>query len=204
VPRSRKAPPDIDVRTALLDAAGELLAAEGPAALTLRRLAARAGTTTQSIYTLFGGKEGIVRAMYREGYERLATRIRTVATEGEPLVELLDLGRVYRAAALASPNYYTVMFGNPVPEFEPNAEDIAISRGTLELLAGAVQRAIEAGKLRPEVDAHEIAQWLWAVAHGLVSLELAGALDLGCRADVSPTYDTYLRYSLHVFLSPSS
>ena len=59
------------LRVALLDAAGALLHAEGPQALTTRRLADAVGTSTQAIYTLFGGKEGIVRAMYREGFDRL-------------------------------------------------------------------------------------------------------------------------------------
>ena len=59
------------LRVAMLDAAGALLHSEGPQALTTRRLADAVGTSTQAIYTLFGGKEGIVRAMYREGFDRL-------------------------------------------------------------------------------------------------------------------------------------
>src|SRR5258708_30684304 len=59
------------LRVAMLDAAGALLHLEGPQALTTRRLADAVGTSTQAIYTLFGGKEGIVRAMYREGFDRL-------------------------------------------------------------------------------------------------------------------------------------
>ena len=70
MPRTRKAAPGVDVRLALLDAAGELLLTEGADGMTTRRLAAMAGTTTQAIYTEFGGKEGIARAMYREGFAR--------------------------------------------------------------------------------------------------------------------------------------
>src|SRR5689334_6011644 len=90
--RARKAPDGVDVRVALLDAAGELLHREGPTALTTRRLAEAAGTTTQSIYTLFGGKEGIVRAMFREGYARLDTRLRRVRDTDDPLHDLFLQG----------------------------------------------------------------------------------------------------------------
>src|SRR5437899_9902296 len=76
MPRTRKAAPGVDVRLALLDAAGELLLTEGADGITTRRLAAMAGTTTQAIYTEFGGKEGIARAMYREGFARLEARMR--------------------------------------------------------------------------------------------------------------------------------
>ncbi|MCU1427639.1 MAG: transcriptional regulator, TetR family [Actinomycetia bacterium] len=203
VSRARKAPVGVDVRVALLDAAGELLSREGPGALTTRRLAGAAGTTTQSIYTLFGGKEGIVRAMFREGYARLEARIRRVRDTDKPMVDLREQGRAYRAAALASPHYYDVMFGHPVPEFTPNDEDVAASTTTLLLLERGVQRCIDAGELVPGADANHVAQFLWAAAHGLVSLELVGFLDLGPRRGVSPIYDEFLAASLHKYVRHS-
>jgi AcrR family transcriptional regulator len=201
MPRARKAPADVDVRTALLDAAGALLSAHGPGALTTRRRAVDAGTTTQSIYTLFGGKEGVVRAMYREGYARLAARMRRVAETDDPLQDLRDLGRAYRAAALASAHYYSVMFGHPVPEFVPNGEDRDAARVAQGILAHGVQRCLDAGVLRADTDVAAVATWLWAAAHGLVSLELAGMYDLGPKRGVSPVYDEYLRYMLLPFLA---
>src|SRR5690349_9606190 len=127
VPRVRKAPPGVDVRLALLDAAGELLVTEGADGMTTRRLAAMAGTTTQAIYTEFGGKEGIARAMYREGFVRLEARMRAVAETADPLFDLLQQGRVYRLAALDSPHFYDVMFGRPIPQFDPDADDLELS-----------------------------------------------------------------------------
>ena len=188
------------MRVALLDAAGELLHREGPAALTTRRLADAAGTTTQSIYTLFGGKEGVVRAMFREGYARLEARVRRVRDTDDPLLDLRDLGRAYRAAALASPNYYDVMFGRPVPEFVPDDDDLTASLVTLGLLERGVQRCIDAGLLVAGARADELARWLWAAAHGTVSLELAGYLDLGPKRGPSAVYDEYLAASLHKYV----
>lgn len=189
------------MRVALLDAAGELLTREGPGALTTRRLAAAAGTTTQSIYTLFAGKEGVVRAMYREGFARLARRLADVPRGDDPRDYLLGTGRAYRAAALASPNYYAVMFERPVPEFVPGPDDRRASDATLAVLEDAVRRCAAAGLLRRGTDPAEVARWLWAVTHGLVSLELAGHLDLGPRAGVSAVFDRYLGRSLAPFLA---
>jgi AcrR family transcriptional regulator len=197
--RARKAPPDVDLRVALLDAAGDLLHAEGPGALTTRRLAEAAGTTTQSIYTLFGGKEGIVRAMFREGYARLEARIRKVRDTDNPLEDLFQQGRAYRAAALASPHYYDVMFGHPVPEFTPDDDDLAASNVTRDLLERGVQRCIDAGHIVDGVDARFLSLWLWAVAHGLVSLELAGYSEFGGRGRAA-RYDRYLAGSLAAYL----
>ncbi|MFD0660124.1 TetR/AcrR family transcriptional regulator [Thermocatellispora tengchongensis] len=53
------------VRTAILDAAIRLLADEGPAALTVRRISGDVGCSTKVIYTMFGGKDGLVEALWR-------------------------------------------------------------------------------------------------------------------------------------------
>ena len=191
-----------DLRVALLDAAGALLHAEGPQALTTRRLADAVGTSTQAIYTLFGGKEGIVRAMYLEGFDRLEQCLADVPTDAAPPDYLLGLGRAYRTAALRSPHYYDVMFGRPVPEFEPRADDVERSLATQRVLTGGIVRCIESGMLRKGADPAEISAFLWAVAHGLVSLELTGHLDLGRANGDSPIYDLYLMASVAAWLAP--
>src|ERR671914_2944683 len=56
------------LRRALLDGASGLLVAEGPGALTMRRVAAVAGCSTTVLYTMFGAKEGLADALYREGF----------------------------------------------------------------------------------------------------------------------------------------
>jgi AcrR family transcriptional regulator len=189
------------LRVALLDAAGELLHADGPQALTTRRLADTVGTSTQAIYTLFGGKEGIVRAMYREGFDRLEQCLADVPSSASPSEYLLGLGRAYRTAALRSPHYYDVMFGRPVPEFEPRADDVERSLATQAVLTAGIVRCIDSGLLRSDADPAEISAFLWAVAHGLVSLELTGHLDLGAANGDSPLYDRYLMASVAAWVT---
>lgn len=192
------------LRVALLDAAGALLHAEGPQALTTRRLAEAVGTSTQAIYTLFGGKEGIVRAMYREGFDRLEQCLADVPNTASPPEYLLGLGRAYRAAALKSPHYYDVMFGRPVPEFDATPDDVERSLATQRVLTGGIVRCMESGMLRADADPAEISAFLWAVAHGLVSLELTGHLELGEAGGPngeSPVYDRYLMASVAAWLT---
>ncbi len=159
----------------LLDTAGELLTSEGPDALSLRRLAAAAGTSTSAVYALFGGKPGILRALFIEAFSRFAAHLDTVTPSDDPLADLLALARAYRASALADPHLYAVMFGSPVPGFEPAPQDWAHAEATFIPLLDTVRRAIAAGLLR-DVDPLSIATALWANAHGLVSLELRCAM----------------------------
>ena len=60
--------PDDETRATLLDAARTLLEADGPAALTVRRIAAEAGMSTMNVYSRFGGKDGVVDELYCEGF----------------------------------------------------------------------------------------------------------------------------------------
>ncbi|HEY2763718.1 MAG TPA: TetR/AcrR family transcriptional regulator [Pseudonocardiaceae bacterium] len=166
---------DDALRVRLLDVAGTLLTSEGPDGLSLRRLAAEAGTSTTAVYSLFGGKPGVLRALFVEAFTRFGAHLGAVAPSADPLADILALGRAYRASATADPHLYAVMFGTPVPGFEPAAEDRERAEATFTPLLDAVCRAVAAGLLR-DVDPGLISTALWACVHGLVSLELGDAI----------------------------
>lgn len=169
-----------DLASRLVDEAGRVLSAEGAAALSLRRLATAAGTSTMAVYTLFGDKQGLVAAMYRVGYERLGAAMRAAIAPGEDsLTSLANLGLAYRQAALANPHLYDLMFGRPVPTYTPAPADKAVADSTYQPLVHGVQRCLDDGSLVDTAGrgAQRIASYLWAVSHGMVSLELAGHLD---------------------------
>ena len=183
---------DPDQRAELLAAASRLLAAEGPDALTVRRIAAEAGCSTMGVYSRFGGKDGIVEALYVEGFQALAAAMDAVTRTVDPLADLVDCGLAYRRFALAHPTSYTVMFERAVPGYEPSVEAAVIAWGTFERLVAQVQRALDAAA-HPPGDAAEVAQRLWAMSHGWVSLELHGLMT---ATDVDAAYLRALE-SLH-------
>lgn len=169
---------DDALRVRLLDEAGRLLSDEGPAALSLRRLATEAGTSTSAVYSLFGGKPGLIRAVYLEAFGRLAARLDAVPRGDDPAAYLVELGVAYRESALASPDLYAVMFGRAVPGFEPDKDDTDATMSAMEPLVGAVRAALSAGVL-VDVEPTVVALSLWGQVHGLVSLELSGSMPEG-------------------------
>ncbi|WP_220784022.1 TetR-like C-terminal domain-containing protein [Streptomyces sp. 1114.5] len=162
------------LRTAVLDTAAALLAAEGPAALSMRRLAAAADCSTTVLYRLFGSKDGITAALYNEGFARLRRRLDAVPKGGAPADYLAALGRAYRAGALAEPNFYSIMFGEAVPGFTPDEEARAGAAASLDVLREAARDCVRAGALRADADIDEVTDVLWAAAHGVISLERGG------------------------------
>ena len=173
LPVKVEAAPDALTRQ-LMDEAGRLLAESGPAGLSLRRLAEAVGTSTMTVYTRFGNKQGLLSAMHREGFRRLGSALAEAAEETDPASALLATGRAYRRAALEGAALYGLMFGSPVEGLELSPEDEEAAAATYQPLVEAVRRCCDGGVLTGNPE--RIARHLWTVAHGAVSLELAGRL----------------------------
>jgi AcrR family transcriptional regulator len=161
-----------DVGVALLDAASHLLASEGPSALTVRRIAADAGMSTMNVYSRFGSKDGVVEQLFLKGFELLAEGMSSIDESSDPIADLSACGQSYRRFAIAHPTLYAVMFSRVVPDFVPSPTAQEFALGTLDLLAQRLQRAMDAGMLRP-ADAQHVAAIVWSTCHGVISLELA-------------------------------
>jgi AcrR family transcriptional regulator len=196
VPEDKSSDADELTRT-LLDRAGEMLLETGPGGLSLRKLAAAVGTSTMSVYTRFGGKPQLLAALHREGFDRLGRALAEVSDAGDPLATLGRVGQAYRRAALASPSLYGLMFGPPPPGLVVSPEDAAAAGATYRPLVDAVRRCVDAGVLRGDSD--EIALHLWAVAHGMVGLELAGRLP-DSAGPAEEAYDRALIFAATPFL----
>lgn len=161
-------------RLKILDAALRLLADEGHAALTIRRVAAEAGCSTIGVYTWFGGKDGLVDAIWVEGFGSFGQALRKVRALPGPAGRLRAQSRAYRKWALAHPRHYRVMFMNAVVDHAPSDEAIKVSFAAYSALQDAVRESSERKELRSD-DLDAVAMAMWGMAHGLVSIELAGS-----------------------------
>ncbi|GAB2752569.1 TetR/AcrR family transcriptional regulator [Amycolatopsis magusensis] len=181
---------DDGLRVRLLDRAGELLSGEGPGALSLRRLAKDAGTSTTAVYSLFGSKPDLISALYVEGFARFEKRLAAIVRTGDHFEDLVSLGLAYRASALADPHMYSIMFTKAVPGFEPDESSTELARSTMNPLLETIRAGIAEGVFTDE-PAERIAASSWGIAHGMVSLEINGNLPPGF--DVSGAYEAALR-----------
>ena len=164
-------PPQPEIRIRLIDAAARLLA-EGPGALTTRRLASEVGTSTMAVYTYFRGMDELRFAVRQEGFDRLAGHLDAVTLTDDPVADIAALGGAYFFNALANPHLYRVMF----MEHEINDHE-EVGEATFESLVAAVERAIQSGRF-DKADAYGLATQLWAMSHGIVTLHLAQLLTL--------------------------
>jgi AcrR family transcriptional regulator len=179
---------DEALRVRLIDRAAELVFDDGVGALNLRRLAADAGTSTTAVYSLFGNKAGLLQGLYLEAARRFGLRLGEVDATGDAVGDIVRLGIAYRDYALREPHLYAIMFDRRAAEFDDDAHLEAAA--TIGPLVDAVRRGQEGGALR-KVAPELVALSCWGVAHGLVSLELAGSMPPGL--DVAAGYEDALR-----------
>lgn len=149
-----------------------MLAEQGPAGLSLRKLATAVGTSTMAVYTRFGDKDRLLTAMYVEGFARLGERL--AAGSGMTADGLLELGRAYRSFALDNRHLYGLMFGPMPSDLTLSENSVITAEATHQALLDAVRVAVDNGVLAG--DPSQIARHLWAVVHGMVSLELSGIM----------------------------
>jgi AcrR family transcriptional regulator len=163
--------PDPRIRTALIEAAARLLTEDGPEALTTRRLAAEVGTSTMAVYTYFDGMDALRLEVRREGFARLAQFLEAIEATEDTVADVAALGGAYLLNAIVNRHLYDQMFGAPPDEHDPE-----VGHDTLERLVDAVALAVAAGRFQG--DPWDLATQCWAMAHGIVTLHLAGLLTL--------------------------
>ncbi|MCW2796911.1 TetR/AcrR family transcriptional regulator [Nocardioides sp.] len=176
VPGEAAAASDDELRRRLLETAARLLGEEGPSALSTRRLAREAGTSTMAVYTHFGGMPALVREVVAEGFARLYAHVDEVSPTGDALEDLRQMAVAYRANALENPHLYAVMFGTAsLGGYRLHEDEMGVGLAAFSQLMGGVERAMDSGALRRD-DPAAVAGQMWAALHGYVMLELAGLL----------------------------
>ncbi len=160
---------DVDLtsrKARLVHLARELVREEGMAALNLRKLAERGETSTQAIYTLFGGKGGLILALYGNWVSDMEKRL-AVSAKTASLEELLwQTASIYREHAFSDPQLFLAGAAS--------ADIFEMMRAShaFMLLVSFIEAGIKSGRFREIQDPVVTAQSLWAAVHGAVLFEM--------------------------------
>jgi AcrR family transcriptional regulator len=165
-----------NLRHDLVAAALQIIDREGPAALTLRAVAARLGVSAPATYRHFASKEALLAAVAAEGFASLLERVRAaMAAAGDgPVERYLSVARTYVRFGLEHAAHFQVMYGPRPAEFEVGVV-AASGRDAFKLFLGTVIDCQRAGLAAPG-DPVKVAVEAWSYAHGLVMLHLHGLL----------------------------
>lgn len=153
-----------DLRNALLAAATEAIEQSGPAALSLRELARRAGVSHAAPAHHFGDKAGLLTELATQGYELLADAVHAAGPD------LMEAGVAYVRFAVGHRAHFTVMFEPGL--YHPDDPGLVAAQARADqalsaaLAASAPERAAE-GELKLAA---------WSIVHGFAQLWNSGSL----------------------------
>ena len=160
-----------NLRSALMDAALQLIEEKGPTGFTLSEAAKQAGVTPAAVYRHFEGREDLIAEAAQQGYEIFADLMEHAYQSGQPsaLAAFEATGRAYLAFARRFPGHYIAMFesGVSVNRSPELAAAAARANGVLEKAAADLSQHIPEDKRPP---ASMFSAHIWAMSHGVVEL----------------------------------
>jgi AcrR family transcriptional regulator len=162
----------------LLEAAEALLFERGPEGLTLREVARRVGVTPMAVYRHFDGLDALKSALRERAGKALFHALAESLGEPDARSRLEATARAYVRFALDKPAYFRLLFtGGPPPEEAARAVEVRRNASAARFMVDRVREAMDAGVLpRDDPEARTID--LWALLHGLVTLQQEGKLRL--------------------------
>jgi AcrR family transcriptional regulator len=179
MPRASLSNSEIEAfRAKVIEAATRLFAESGYDGVTMRGIAVDVGCSPMTPYRYFEDKDEIFALVTAGAYQRFADQQSAAIAElAEPAQKLEALGLAYVRFAMSEPDSYRVMFELRQAARADHPELQAEGERAWQIMHDTVVEAVDAGLIDgdPETAAHTF----WAGVHGVVSLYLAGKLQLG-------------------------
>lgn len=193
-------------RAAVIDeikrTARTLMSEKGTTGLSIRAIARQMGLTSAALYYYFDSLNDLLIALIVDAYTDMGQTLQSVVQQPEAVTyrqQVLALANAYRDWAMAHPVDFQLIYGNPIPGFEPSPHVTEPpARRSFALLASLIAGAMDTGQMdvptaytnlpsalvQPlnelqQYDGHDLppvalylAASVWAQMHGRVMLEL--------------------------------
>jgi AcrR family transcriptional regulator len=151
------------LRPALIEAGVATIDEVGPAAMSLRAVARRAGVTHTAATYHFGDKAGLLTAIAADGYRMLTDEL---AAAERQRGSFLEVGVAYVRFAVTHRSHFEVMYR---PElYHPDDEELRAAR--------AASARVLYGTAHAEPDQLAFGVAAWSLVHGIATLWLNGNL----------------------------
>ena len=192
-----------DLASALLAAAEAILEAEGPAGLTLRAIARRAGVSHMAPAHHFGDLSGLLSELAAVGYRTLSVMLSQAQQDPGARTLARATGQAYVAFAHAHPGMFQLMFRSDRLDFtRPSLAEASRSASIALMRSSSVEGAEQVTEQPALVGpgartALSRMVFEWSVVHGFAMLLIDGRLEAvmgapGCERDITTLLDDAL------------
>jgi AcrR family transcriptional regulator len=195
------------------------LAADGSAGLSLRAVARELGMVSSAMYRYFPSRDDLLTALIADAHDEVGSVVEAAeaaARRRSLLGRWLAVTGATRTWALAQPQQYALLFGSPVPGYQPTDATIGPAARIPLLMIKLVSDAVAAGRgpvadgrpipravradlkslrasVAPELTEQQLAHTVlaWTELVGSINFELFGHLKA-----VTSDYQSYFDYQM--------
>jgi AcrR family transcriptional regulator len=150
-------------RQAILLAALKQLAHDGLRSISLRSLAASLGVAPNALYRYFADRAALEAAMSAESARQLESVLKRAARQKRPVDAVRSMALAYVRFARENPHLYGLLMAPCTPSEEDTESHLDLWKFVVDQVA----------LISTESRAREAAVALWALLHGIVTLEAA-------------------------------
>lgn len=164
------------LRELILDAAQDIIEAQGIAGLSAREIARRIGYSPGTIYNMFENLDDVVLNIEARVLDALDQRLAGLLNDGDASARVTRLALAYLAFTHEKPKLWNLLFEHHMPAGAPLP---SWYQHKLESLMSRVEAAL-APEFGPGRDGERqrAARVLWAGVHGITSLSTADKLSV--------------------------
>ena len=161
-----------NLKEALVQAALDLIADQGPAGFTFAEAARSAGVSPAAPYRHFRDRDELLASVAQQGFEQFEAQLSAAWDDGRPdtPTAFQRIGKAYLAFARENPAYYSAMFESGVP-VETNPALLLAGERAFAVIRAASERLVAmAPPGVPRPPAMMMALHIWSMSHGIASL----------------------------------
>lgn len=163
----------------ILDIAVAVMTEEGVNGLSLSEVARRLGVQPPSLYKYFPSLNAVYDALFARGQRANLAVMKDAMADAAPGLDALTNGLEASGRwSIANRALAQLMFGRPVPSFEPTAESMSPSEEMVELQRRALADAVRMGELGPGADSIDAVYLVSIIIAGVLSQAFANEPDL--------------------------
>lgn len=183
-----------EIRSMALDAVESLVASQGLAGVSARKVAAEIGYTVGMLYHVFDNIDDLILQANARLVSRLVQQCEQAAGGRSADKAVARMAGAYLDLALTEPAHWRLVFDHAMQAGRPVPDWYQTMTGRLfELVEAELQR------LAPRRRSHQVrlaARALWSAVHGICQLMVTDKLDIGGDVDARQTLDSLLVHFL--------
>ena len=181
-----------EIREMSLSAAESIVAGQGFAGLSARKIAKQIGYTVGTLYTVFDNLDDLILHVNSRTLDALYNNMRLAVNDcNEPQQCVLAMGRAYVDFATLNPQRWSMVFEHRLPEDVPVPDWFVNKVNKMFQLVQLQLTPMLGGQTQSSIDL--ISKTIWCGVHGICALAVTDKLEISDAESIHELTDSLIK-----------